>query len=132
MFVFLLVFLGRQECKKADPRNVNLPMLHHASYAGIIRIRFEGFRGCVPFSQPGIPSSPFSIVIIVFRRGKVKSPKACFLLFVQETRLFSVHFLFARAKRKWTKRESTPGEGISISLPLDPILETIQEGVTPS
>jgi hypothetical protein len=46
--------------------------------------------------------------------------------------LVSVHFLFARAKRKWTKRESTPGEGISISLPLDPFLETIQEGGTPS
>ena len=46
--------------------------------------------------------------------------------------LVSVHFLFARAKRKWTIRESTPGEGISISLPLDPILETTKAGATPA
>jgi len=104
MFVFLLVFLGRQECKKADPQNVNLPIVHRASYAGIIRIRFEGFRGRIPFSQPGIPSSPFSIVIIVFRRGKVKSPKACFLLFVQEARGGQCPFSLCSCKEKVGKK----------------------------
>ena len=78
--------------QKADPQNVNLPIVHRASYAGIIRIRFEGFRGRVPFSQPGIPSSPFSIVIIVFRRGKVKSPGGAFSYMRKSGKLVRVCF----------------------------------------
>ena len=50
---------------------------------------------------------------------------------IELTGRISVHFLFARAKRKWTKRESTPGEGISISPPLDPFLETTKEETSP-
>ena len=53
-----------------------------------------------------------------FALGGVRLPRSVsiFSLLVQrtgETLLFAlrgVHFLFARAKRKWTKRESTPGE----------------------
>ena len=47
--------------------------------------------------------------------------------------LVSVHFLFARAKRKWTKRESTPGEGISLSpFPWTPSFKRQRRGLRPS
>ena len=46
--------------------------------------------------------------------------------------LGSVHFLFARAKRKWTKRESTPGEGISLSsFPWTPSFKRQKRGLAP-
>ena len=83
--------------QKAVPQNVNLPIVHRASYAGIIRIRFEGFRGRVPFSQPGIPSSPFSIVIIVLCSGKVKIRRECFLLYAQEREAGPCLFLRSRS-----------------------------------
>ena len=51
---------------------LNLPHMHFASYAGIIRIRFQGLELRFALSQPGIPSSPFSIVIIVSGKGNVK------------------------------------------------------------
>ena len=48
--------------------------------------------------------------------------------------LISVHFLFARAKRKWTKRESTPKGGRFRFLPPfeNPLIETAKEGLIPS
>ena len=72
------------------------------------------------------------IVFVVHEEGPLCGRKE-HLSFSPRNGLVGVHFLFARSKRKWTQRESTPKGGRFRFLPPFgiPLIETAKEGTSP-